>query len=372
MGRVAVLPAWSRCLKVLCFVTLIWCGAMRISSAQQPGLPLSSDDQPSIHLLMGDEVDLPGGTYALKQRTAAINFVYEQPNVFDGFGVAPFYLNEGYLGPNEPHQLKLIKPLHYRDGIGVQLDYWTPAAARCRLGGAAGPEMYFDTSATDYRSMYEDRHGGALVLSLIGQCRVTSRFALEVRANRTVAVADFNSTTILAGLSYTPQTADAASSSGNSTGSGDTSYIQMLVGKTQIDDFRAQIDAGFAEWLAYGKSLSGPFGYQVSLLGDEIHTYLKREAAAAQATARQGFAGDRVELFAALGPVLTRNDDDVNPTVNIKLDLLASIGVKVHFSARLFALLQYSRVADFSKRFDTDMVLTGFGIDLGSRSADVP
>ena len=177
---------------------------------------------------------------------------------------------------------------------------------------------------------------------------------------------------ILAGLSYTPQTADAAASSGNSNGSGDGSYIQMLVGKSQIDDFRAQIDDGFSEWLAYGETVSGPFGYQVSLLGEEIHVYLKREAVAAQATAQQGFAHKRVELFAALGPVLTRNEDDMNPTVNIKLGLLASIGVKVHFSNRLFALLQYSRIADFSKHFDTDMLLMGFGIDLGSRSANGP
>jgi hypothetical protein len=46
--------------------------------------------------------------------------------------------------------------------------------------------------------------------------------------------------------------------------------------------------------------------------------------------------------------------------------------VKVIYSDRVFALLQYRRVADFGIRFDTDMVLTGFGIDLGSQSADVP
>jgi hypothetical protein len=364
----------SERLTILGFAFASILGAHRPLCAQEPAastdLTMVSPrafEQPSFHLLFGDQVDLPGGTYALRQRTSAIEFVFEQPRVFGQFGLGWFYLNEGYLGPKEPHQLELTAPLHYRDGFGLQLDRWMALGNRCRLGVAAGPELYFDTTASKFRSQYEDRHGSGLVLGFTGLCRVVSGFSLELRANRSLDVASFDSTSYLVGLAYTPGGSDDRPSERGIAASAQPAYVELLVGKAQIDDFRAQIDAGFSEWIAYGDSLSGAIGYQVSLRGAQIHTLLSSKAAAVQLTAQQGFAAGRLQLYAGIGPELTHNDDHVNQTVDTKLDLLASAGVRFHLRSRLFFLLQYGRVADSSERIDTDMLLLGVGFDVGSR-----
>lgn len=348
-------------------------GAGRPLYAQEPAaspqpttVSPASFDAPSLHLLFADQLELPGGTYALRQRTSAIEFVFEQPRVFDEFGLGWFYLNEGYLGPQEPHQLALTSPLHYRDGFGIQLDRWIAVGSRCRLGADGGPEMYFDTTASKFRSMYEDRHGGGIVLGFAGRCRVAYGLSLELRANRSLQIASFDATTYLVGLAYTPGSSDEPQHESETAGSAPSPYVELLLGKTQLDDFVAQIDAGFSEWIAFGDSLGGPIGYQVSLLGEQVHTLLSSKAAAVQLTAHQGFAAGRLQLYAGIGPELTHNDDHVNQTVDTKLDFLTSVGVRFHSRSRLFYLLQYSRVADSSKRIDTDMLLLGVGFDLRS------
>jgi hypothetical protein len=356
----------------LLIIALVF-GACRPLCAQEPAASpeprqVSPDAfaAPSFHLLSGDQLALPGGTYALRQRTSAIEFVFEEPRNLAQFGLDWFYLNEGYLGPHEPHQLELTSPLHYRDGFGLQLDRWIEVGSRCRLGASAGPEIFFDTTADKFRSMYEDRHGGGLLLGVAGQCRLVSGYAVELRANRSLQVADFDSTTYLVGFAYTPRSADETPDESGLAASAQPAYVELLAGKTQLDDFRSQVDAGFGEWLAYGTSVSAPIGYEVSLIGEQIHRLLHSKAAAIQLTGQHAFAAGRVRLYAGIGPALTHNDDHVNETVDTKVDLLASAGVRFHLRSRLFFLMQYSRIADSSNHIDTDMLLLGAGFDVGS------
>lgn len=78
---------------------------------------------PSIHLLLGGEEGVGGGTSALRQHTSAWEGIYEQPSLFAHFGLQIRYLNEGYLGPtNVPWSIRLSQPLHYRDAYGLQLN----------------------------------------------------------------------------------------------------------------------------------------------------------------------------------------------------------------------------------------------------------
>ena len=139
---------------------------------------------PSIHLLLGGQEGVSGDTSALSQHTSAWEGIYEQPNLFSHFGLQIRYLNEGYLGPtNVPWAIRLSQPLHYRDAYGLQLNYRSALHSNCWIGAAFGPEIYLDTTTSTYRAQYQDRHGIGLQPSLSGQCRLTSRLALEVIAS---------------------------------------------------------------------------------------------------------------------------------------------------------------------------------------------
>jgi hypothetical protein len=93
---------------------------------------------------------------------------------------------------------------------------------------------------------------------------------------------------------------------------------------------------------------------------------LERTGAAGLFNAHQGFAGDRLQFFLAIGPELALTDDRVLQTNGPKVDLLALAGAKFHFRNRVFLLLQYGRVTDHSERSDTDFVMTGIGVDIDS------
>jgi hypothetical protein len=82
--------------------------------------------------------------------------------------------------------------------------------------------------------------------------------------------------------------------------------------------------------------------------------------------AHQGFGGGRVQFFAAIGPELALTDDRVLDRNGPRVDLLAVFGVKFHLRKRMFLLLQYGRVAEHSEHGDTDFVMTGVGVDIGS------
>jgi hypothetical protein len=329
---------------------------------------LPASDQPVFHILSGDQNRFPGGTYALGQRTSAFSIIYEQPHVFFGgqFGLATVYVNEGFLGPSENWLVRLTAPLHYRDAYSEQLDYWWPGNARCRLGASMGPEIYFDTTATQFRSLYSDRYGIGLQMSVTGQCHVTSRIAVEVSAGKSLDVASFNSRTVMLGLAYSPGNADNPEFSDYPGARAGDQYVEIATGRSELDDFRSELDSGWAEWLDYGESLGGLFGFDVSLRHEQVHRWLDRTGVAGLFNAHQGFGGGRVQFFAAIGPELALTDDRVLDRNGPRVDLLAVFGVKFHLRKRMFLLLQYGRVAEHSEHGDTDFVMTGVGVDIGS------
>jgi hypothetical protein len=338
------------------------------TAAGSPPQRRPASDQPVFHILLGDQNHFPGGTYALGQRSSVFSVIYEQPHVvFGQFGLATVYLNEGFLGPSQNWLVRLTAPLHYRDAYSEQLDYWWPGNARCRLGASMGPEIYFDTTATQFRSMYLDRYGIGLQMSVTGQCRLSSKIALEVSAARSLDVASFNSTTLITGLAYTPGNADDPQFSDSPRAQAGYRYVEIAAGRSELDDFRSELDSGFAEWIDYGGSFGGLFGFDISMRHERVQRDLERMGVAGLFNAHQGFSRGRVQVFVALGPELARTDDRVLHTNGPRVDLLAVFGAKYHFRNRTFLLLQYARVADHNERSDTDLVMTGFGVDIDSQ-----
>jgi hypothetical protein len=79
----------------------------------------------SFHAGIGGQNAVPGGTYALGQQTSAMSLMFERTDLWDDFGLALRYLNEGYLGPqNAPAPQLLSSPLHYKDAFALLLTRW--------------------------------------------------------------------------------------------------------------------------------------------------------------------------------------------------------------------------------------------------------
>jgi hypothetical protein len=320
---------------------------------------------PSIHLLLGGQQGIGGGTSALGQHTSAWQAIYEQPNVFSPLGAQVSYLNEGYLGPqNVPWAFRLSQPLHYRDSYAVQLNYWSPLRAYCRVGAALGPELYFDTMATTYRNQYQDRHGIGLEPSVSGQCRLTSRLTFEAVASRSLDIASYGATAVLLGFTYTPRSAAETESTDNDTVSASSKYLEFTGGKSDVDSFRLSQETGSAVWVTYGAALRNPFALEFSLLTQNVSSVMQRHGGAAQFTVQHEFTGARIQIFAGAGPEFAKTSDDADHTSSTQVNLLLSYGIKVPLGDRASIVLRFGRLESASGRDDTDLLTAGVAIKL--------
>jgi hypothetical protein len=332
------------------------------------GDELTWSASPSVHLLLGGQETLGGGTSALDQHTSAWEGIYEQPQLFGPFGLQIRYLNEGYLGSTQvPWSVPLREPLHYRDAFGVQLNYWSPLVGNCRAGVALGPEIYFDTFASTYRSDYEDRHGFGIQPSIAAQCRLFERWAVELLASRSFDVASFNATSVLLGLSYTPRYAYDAPEHGNDNSRDLTErYLELTAGRSEVDCFHMSDERGSAIWGIYGQEIAAPIGIEVTLLNEDVPRIFERRALSAQLIAQHGFVHDHLQVFVAVGPALSRYRDDVAGSLTTQVNLLLSYGLKIPLNERAALVLRFGRVESSSGRNDTDLLTAGFAINLSS------
>jgi hypothetical protein len=315
----------------------------------------------SFHALIGGQGSIPGGTYALGQKTSAMSLMFERTNIVNDVGIAIRYLNEGFLGPqNEPAPLPLWIPLHYKDAFALLLTYWRPTSTTCRLGAAVGPETYFDTTATMFRSAYGNRHGVGVQASLSEQCNLTRRLAVEVTATRSFDVASFDSSTLLVGFVFTPRdTSDSERGDYRSDASGN-GRLEITAGRVDIDDFDVTHDDGTTTWITYGRRLQGSFGLDASLLREKVAGVMDRRGAALELTAQHDFWASWFQVFAGIGPYLARSTDCGKGTTQTQINLLISYGVRIAIGSRFSLVGKLGRTAASSGRNDADLVTVGF------------
>jgi hypothetical protein len=322
----------------------------------------ASDDSPrisSFHVEIGGQDSVPGGTYALGQQTSAMSVMFERANMWDGFGLAFRYLNEGFLGPqNAPAPMPLASPLHYKDGFALLLSRWWPVNAPCRVGAALGPETYFDTTATQFRSQYGDRHGLGVQMDLAAQCNVTRQLSIELTATRSFDVASFDSSTVLVGFVFTPRQAESSESDNDEMPP--RAHAELTAGRVDIDDFDVSHDDGTTTWVAYGRALHGAFGFDVSLLRERVANVVDRRGAALEFTAERAFWSDWLHVFAGVGPYLAHSIDYETNSSSTQINLIISYGMRVMIGNRLSIMAKLGRVAASSGRNDADLATIGF------------
>lgn len=323
----------------------------------------SSRGTSSFHAEIGGQNSIPGGTYALGQQTSAMSLMFERANLWDGFGLAFRYLNEGFLGPqNAPAPLPLATPLHYKDAFAALLSRWWPVNAPCRLGAAFGLETYFDTTATTYRSEYGDRHGMGAQVNFAAQCAVTRRLSLELTATRSFDVASFDSSTALVGFVFTPRDCASADGGSDDDGLGPRGHTEITAGRVDIDDFDVSHDDGTTTWITYGRSLMGPLGFDASLLRERVANVVDRRGAALEITAERAFWNDWLHLFVGAGPYLAHSIDYETNSSSTQINLLVSYGIRVMLGKRVSLLVKLGRVAAGAGRNDADLATVGLSL----------
>jgi hypothetical protein len=319
---------------------------------------------PALHVLTGGDIGLPGGTWARGQRTSAMEIMYEQPTAFGRFGLAIDYYNDGYLGPfDEEHYLKLTSQLDYRDGYAIEVTHGWLQGSRCRLSFAFGPEAYFDTSATEYRWIYQDRHGVGLRGRAAELCRLGAGVSLELSANRSYEVSGFSSTAALIGLAYTPATSAAADAGDSASSYPGGQFLDLLAGRSQLDDFHTSYDEGFSTWLSYERYWDSVFSLDYSVVIEKVRSILERQTGAVQISAHAPLT-HRLELFAGIGPGYGRTDDAASSVDSSRSLLLASLGLRYHFGSRVSAIIRYGRISVPKESVDSDLLLGGVSLAL--------
>jgi hypothetical protein len=322
---------------------------------------------PSVHLLMGGENGIDGstGTIALGQHTSAYQWVYEQPQVLGPVGIEVRYLNEGYLGTAKfPWNLKVSAPLHYRDAYGLQLDYWSPWVMPCRAGVAGGPELYFDTTTSTYRSDYQDKHGVALNVSIAAQCRLLSPLAIEAVLSRSFDVASFKATTLVVGLVFTPPSVETHSADDYTSDPYGSQSLEVTGGWSKVDCFQMTEETGSVRWLSYDYALTHAFALAFSAMDESVPQVLSRRSVALQFLAHHDFLTSRLELFAAIGPDAARTHDEGTPEAVTRLNGLLSFGARLELWKGLSVVVRLGRVESTDRRDDSDLITAGLSLRL--------
>ena len=331
---------------------------------------------PSLHVAIGGE-GIPGGVYALGRKDVAYQLSYETPNLIGDFGLELTYQNEGHLVVYRSFYQPINAPLDYRDNFAIELDRWSPLLAHCRVGAAAGIDTYFDTTTREYRSLFENRHGFGLQVSLAGQCYLIPSLAIEFLAGRSFNVANYDSTTLMLGLAYAPK-ADADTSF-ESSDEPAKHYVEAVGGSTLIDSFQLRNEEGVAWWLTYGQTLRTPFAIEYSFLHEDISTYaanMHRQSLAAELVVAHEFGFRWLQLFAGAGPALAKTNGATNRTCNgtqavcdhltpenyTQINFLYEYGLRTLIANRASLMVKFGRIGSSSGRTDSDIAAVGFGV----------
>jgi hypothetical protein len=360
-ARRVLIPTCAACALLLAF--RLWA---------QETTPVS----PTLHIAIGGE-GIPGGVYALGRKDVAYQLTYETPNVIGNFGLELSYQNEGHLVVYRSFYQPINAPLDYRDNFAIKLDRWSPMLAHCRVGAAAGIDTYFDTTTREYRSLFENRHGVGLQVGLAGQCYLIPSLAIEFLAGRSFNIANYDSTTLLLGLAYSPKAGSDAFL--ESSDAPTKHYVEVVGGSTVIDSFQLRNEKGIIWWLTYGQALRAPFAIEYSFLDEDISTSaanMHRQSLSAELVVAHEFGFRWLQLFAGIGPALAKTNGAINQTCNgtqtvcdhltpesyTQINFLYEYGLRVWIANRASLTVKIGRVGSSSGRTDTDIAAAGFGV----------
>ena len=259
---------------------------------------------------------LAGRTKAegIARPTFGFDFSYTHdisPNLAAGFS----YVNEGHVTG------------HHRDGVAAQLWLQGETAPGVKLGLAAGPYQYFDTTLAETADGFHDAHGTP------------------------------NSTQLLVGVGY--RLDQDGSSVDNSTGKawqrGNNDEVVLYAGQTVVNSFESESNAAYAvEYRrAFGPVLRGSLAW----LKEGDARLIRRDGVLAQGWLEPSFRNDRWTMGLGYGAYFAV--DDYRSTPRHVSPVIATT-LSYNVAGRWTARLNWYRVISNYDR-DSDVFLLGAG-----------
>ena len=304
----------------------------------------------SLSPAVAQEIDLL--EHDIKQETYSWDLEYVHALGEHG-AVSIAWLNEGHFDN------------HHRDGQTVQ--FWIRERVfdpRLLLSAGIGPYFYYDTARASEGASYSDDHGWGGVLSASAKWYGRHRWFYELRLQRVIANAGFDTTALLGGVGYQ---LEQPTSPGPVTKPIEFSELTtereltVYVGQTIVNSFNSEL--GLARAIEYRQGISPHVDWSVAWLHEGDARLVRRNGILAKLWLVRDFLQKRVALSAGTGIYIAvdnfrtdQEDEEGDETIAGVVAFSASY----RFSSRWLTRVSWNRtVTDYNR--DTDVILIGLG-----------
>ena len=254
---------------------------------------------------------------------------------------------------------------HHRDGQTVQ--FWIRERVfdpRLLLSAGIGPYFYYDTARASEGAAYSDDHGWGGVLSASAKWYGRHRWFYELRLQRVIANAGFDTTALLGGVGYQ---LEAPTSPGPVTKPIEFSELTtereltVYAGQTIVNSFESE--QGLARAIEYRQGISPHVDWSVAWLHEGDAELVRRNGIIAELWLVRDFLKKRLALSAGAGMYIAidkfRTDQEVEEG-DETIAGVVSLSASYRFSSRWLTRVSWNRiVTDYNR--DTDVILIGLG-----------
>ena len=255
------------------------------------------------------------------------------------------YLNEGHFSS------------HHRDGHAAQLWARTDVGECLTLAAALGLYRYFDTAVAENRQGFANAHGWGGLASVSATLREPgSRWLYQVRVNRVMANAGFDTTQVLAAVGY------RFDQDGSFTANEIAREIPrrhhevvLMTGRTVINSFESQ--SARATSVEYRHTDSPVVRYSVGWLNEGDVRLARRDGIVVQGWLEPSFYRDRFTLGVGAGGYLAVDGEHAKGRSAL---VILSTTFSHHFARGVIGRLTWHRVSSNYDR-DSDIFIAGLG-----------
>ena len=254
-------------------------------------------------------------------------------------------LNEGHI------------PGHHRDGHAAQLWARAPMGECLTLAAGVGPYRFFDTAVAQNRGGFANAHGWGGIASVAATLREPgSRWLYQVRLDRIVANAGFDSTQLMAAVGYRFDQDGSFHANEIARDIPRRHHeVALMTGRTVINSFASE--TARATSVEYRHTDSPVLRYSIGWLNEGDARLARRDGIVAEAWLEPSFYRDRFTLGVGAGGYLAVDPDHAKGRSAL---VILSTTFSYHVGRGWVGRITWHRVSSNYDR-DSDIFLAGLG-----------
>ena len=253
----------------------------------------------------------------------------------------------------------------HRDGQTVQ--FWLREHAfdpRLLFSAGIGPYFYYNTARASLGASYSDDHGWGGVLSASAKWYGNHRWFYELRVQRVITNASFDTTALLGGVGYQlePPTSPGPVTKPMELAERTTEHeITVYAGQSIVNSFNSE--SGLARAIEYRQGISPQVDWSIAWLHEGDARLVRRNGIVGQLWLTRDFLQKSVALGAGAGIYIgvdKYRTDQADEEGDETIAGVVSASGSYRFSRRWLTRVSWSRiVTDYDR--DTDVILIGLG-----------